>query len=306
MKYWWVNHKKTGLVELGYGCMWSPQKNTSGKNVAAYKAMARVRSGDFVVSNMGPNITAFGIVTKGSIPAQKPSGYNASSNDWGTDGWLAEVDWLKLSPPKPRSGMAGTISMLLPDYNSPCKSDGHAMETYLSEISQELFDTLTKLTESSYIVEELVDNQETVIDTNDYLGPEPIDDLERTQLTKSRKGQGLYRMRLEAIEPCCRISNVDDPRFMTASHIKPWKHSSNTEKLDGNNGLFLAPHIDRLFDRGWISFSDMGDILTSSGLPSNIFNLWNIKTKNVGPFNSEQARYLAYHRENIFKGSDIT
>ncbi|MGL6476290.1 HNH endonuclease [Aeromonas hydrophila] len=45
-----------------------------------------------------------------------------------------------------------------------------------------------------------------------------------------------------------------------ASHIKPWSESNNTKHLDGNNGLLLPPHIDKLLDRGWITFSDSGDL----------------------------------------------
>ena len=34
---------------------------------------------------------------------------------------------------------------------------------------------------------------------------------------------------------------------------------SDKEKLDGCNGIMLSPQVDRLFDRGFISFEDDGD-----------------------------------------------
>ena len=74
------------------------------------------------------------------------------------------------------------------------------------------------------------------------------------------------------------------------------------EKLDGNNGLLLSPHVDQLFDGGWISFSDSGDLMRSSRLDSNVLGRWQIpEILNVGSFNEGQKKYLAFHRESVFK-----
>jgi predicted restriction endonuclease len=50
---------------------------------------------------------------------------------------------------------------------------------------------------------------------------------------------------------------------LRASHSKPWRDSSNEERLDGENGLLLTPSIDHLFDRGFISFRSDGRLLVS-------------------------------------------
>ena len=39
---------------------------------------------------------------------------------------------------------------------------------------------------------------------------------------------------------------------LVASHTKPWRDSTNEERLDGENGLLLTPTIDHLFDKGFI------------------------------------------------------
>jgi hypothetical protein len=128
-----------------------------------------------------------------------------------------------------------------------------------------------------------------------------ISSTEKQSLTKSRVGQGLYRSRLQAIESRCRVTGVSDAQLLTASHIKPWSVSSDAEKLDGNNGLFLSPHIDRLFDRGLISFSDNGGLLVSGLVSLDQLLLWGIDENiNVGSFNSQQCLYLAWHREKYF------
>jgi len=89
---------------------------------------------------------------------------------------------------------------------------------------------------------------------------------------------------------------------LRASHIKPWRACTDAEKLDGNNGLLLSPHIDHLFDQGYISFTDTGDLLVSTFLKPSVLVFWKLANKvNVGAFNSAQRSYLAYHRQNIFR-----
>jgi putative restriction endonuclease len=90
---------------------------------------------------------------------------------------------------------------------------------------------------------------------------------------------------------------------LIASHIKPWAKSNNSERLDGNNGLLLAPHADKLFDRGWISFQDNGDILCANDLAARTMQAWGLDPlANVGTFSDHQKVYLAYHRDHVYKG----
>ena len=125
---------------------------------------------------------------------------------------------------------------------------------------------------------------------------------EKKTLINARIGQGQFRQSASRIEPSCRLTGISDLNFLIASHIKPWKDCNNQERLDGENGLMLAPHIDRLFDRGWISFSNNGDLHTAPGV-EKIMTAWCIDSiKNVGQFSAEQCRYLEHHRNNVFKG----
>lgn len=73
--------------------------------------------------------------------------------------------------------------------------------------------------------------------------------------------------------------------------------------MDGENGLLLTPSIDHLFDRGFISFENGGELLVSPvahelslqkmGVPMG-------QRVNVGGFSQGQRRYLEFHRESVF------
>jgi putative restriction endonuclease len=65
----------------------------------------------------------------------------------------------------------------------------------------------------------------------------------------------------------------------------------------------LAPHADKLFDRGWISFADNADLLIAADTPLAVMNAWGLSAGlNVGAFSAKQRTYLQYHRELIFRG----
>ncbi len=83
--------------------------------------------------------------------------------------------------------------------------------------------------------------------------------VERTEvkrLTLVRTEQGNYRKAaLELWDNKCAVTGVDEPGWLIASHIKPWRESSNEERVNPLNSLILTPNYDKLFDRGIISFS---------------------------------------------------
>jgi hypothetical protein len=124
----------------------------------------------------------------------------------------------------------------------------------------------------------------------------------RQQLVDARLGQGLFKVNVGRIERGCRLTGVTDRSHLRASHIKPWRDSTNQERLDGHNGLLLAPHVDHLFDRGLITFSGHGRVLVSSRVEPEVLVAWGLTRKrNVGRFSKKQERYLEYHRTKVFK-----
>ncbi|HSI27701.1 MAG TPA: HNH endonuclease signature motif containing protein, partial [Methylophilus sp.] len=130
-----------------------------------------------------------------------------------------------------------------------------------------------------------------------------IEFTEKEQLIKARFGQGVFRKRLLELESKCRLTGIMDLQFLIASHIKPWRDCNNAERLDGNNGLLLSPHVDRLFDRGWISFADNGSLLVSNDATRAVMTSWGLgELNNKQNFSDKQKNYLQYHRTHVFKG----
>lgn len=126
-------------------------------------------------------------------------------------------------------------------------------------------------------------------------------DTARVQVALARVGQGTFRAAVRARGPVCRVTGIKDPACLVASHIKPWAACADGEHLESANGLMLAPHVDHLFDTGRISFTDDGQLLVAETLDRSILQAWHLDAAaNVGPFDADQARYLAYHRLYVF------
>ena len=111
---------------------------------------------------------------------------------------------------------------------------------------------------------------------------------------------------MQDVERACRVTKVQRLEHLVASHVKPWRDSSNDERLDGENGLLLTPTIDHLFDKGFISFENNGDLILSPVADRTSMLRMGIATEravNVGGFSEGQRRFLDYHRDNVLRMS---
>lgn len=79
-----------------------------------------------------------------------------------------------------------------------------------------------------------------------------------------RENQRFFRNAiLSAYENRCCVSGINIEALLIASHIKPWRDSDSTEKLNPQNGLCLNALHDRAFDRGLISILDDYTVVVS-------------------------------------------
>lgn len=146
--------------------------------------------------------------------------------------------------------------------------------------------------------------------TKGYSKNSILPDLKKFEVTEGlglasyRLGQSYFRDNV--IQECkgkCIVTSVTEHSILVASHIKPWKYSNNIEKYDGSNGLLLAPHVDKLFDKGLITFNNKGLLVSSNRLPKNVLELWKIARDKNYSFTDQQLQYMEYHSEKVFKGS---
>lgn len=132
---------------------------------------------------------------------------------------------------------------------------------------------------------------------------------EAERLTTERVGQDMFRQSLiEYWHGRCAVTGLDVLGLLRASHIKPWAACvSDAERLDVFNGLLLAPHLDALFDGGWISFDDAGRVRVCDELSAEQRALLGLlSTWRLSEITDRHRAYLAWHRREVLRSGTGT
>jgi hypothetical protein len=304
MRHWWVNQNKTYRHEIDGGYLWAPQSG-----VWHHEILTQLQPGDLVFSFKDTYIAAIGVVQREAENMIKPD-FGGHGDNWADLGWCVPTEFIELTNIVKPSELMNLIDPLLPEKYSPIQpGTGRGNQIYLTEIPPRLGDLLFELSRQDidYLKEELAPNSDIELEEAiqyEILAKGIQGDLERIQITKARRGQGIFRTNVRLIEHSCRLTGVENIKHLRASHKKKKKNSTDSEKIDGNNGLLLSPHIDHLFDRGFISFQNSGDLIFSKQLNPVVLSQWSLAEKrNVGLFNARQSEFLEFHRDVVFKAS---
>ena len=97
---------------------------------------------------------------------------------------------------------------------------------------------------------------------------------------------------------------VADDRLLIASHIKPWAVADEKERTDPYNGYMLTPTYDRLFDKGFITFTEDRHVHISNFLSNRTckqLGLEDDKFIQMLPMDKKRIKYLEFHRKSVFK-----
>lgn len=319
MRFWWVNQNQTFEQEVRGGYLWSPKRRADGAINPFYESMREVAPGDLVFSFEDSRIRAIGIASSYAREGPKPSEFGKVGSNWSDIGWRVDVDFKLLDNQVRPATHIDRLRPYLPEKYSPLQQSGHGNQNmYLTWVEKPLAEELAGLIgqEAQQLWQQAADQQ------NDYLLKMPDDvevwenhvvqeisnnakipETERKALVTARRGQGLFKQRVRQIEVACRVTKVDRQEHLVASHCKPWRDSSNDERLDGENGLLLTPTVDHLFDRGFISFDDDGTLLISPVAHRLSLQRMSIPIDekfNAGGFSAGQRAYLDFHRNSVF------
>jgi putative restriction endonuclease len=124
---------------------------------------------------------------------------------------------------------------------------------------------------------------------------------DRESVVRARVGQGRFREELRALWGGCAITGIERADLLRASHIKPWRSSTNAERLSRHNGLLLLPQYDHLFDRGYITFDERGRLEPSPAIvtlpPDRLGIAMDAQLRRVL---QEHLPFLEHHRSAVF------
>jgi hypothetical protein len=322
VRYWWVNQNQTFRHEIAGGYLWSPKRIRNGGRWPFYEFMREVGPGDLIFSFCDTRIPALGIATSHCYECPKPEEFGATGMYWEQIGWKVDVRYQLLTVRIRPVEHIDRLRPHLPEKYSPLSQEGRGSQAvYLTELPWPLADALLRIigpegleardVAAAYapIAGQADHAGQSVAQWEEHLrdsisNDDNLSTTEREQLILARRGQGRFRRNVSEIERHWRVTRVEQPEHLIASHMKPWRDcESHDERLDGENGLFLTPSIDHLFDRGFISFRSDGRLLIAPSADRSSLLRMGIPTDgdfNVGNFTQGQRRYLDYHRDSVF------
>ena len=194
-------------------------------------------------------------------------------------------------------------------FDENLKKQGIVGLTNASKLDKDIFDEFSenwdKLAyESELLISKLNNSNVGIIDENMPEGSEHITTV------KARINQNFFRNAvLSSYNSTCCITGICTPKLLIASHIKPWKNSTPTEKTDPRNGICLNALHDKAFDQGYITIQKDYTITISQHL-KDIYS-GNIIEQYFGTYNGKQIimpekfvpnqEYLEYHNDVIFQ-----
>jgi hypothetical protein len=276
--------------------------------------MREVAPGDLIFSFMDARILALGISQSYCWESPKPLEFGTAGQNWENVGWKVRVRFFELSNKVRPKDHIDILRSLLPEKYSPLQSNGNGLQSvYLTEVPGALARALKGIIGDEVAPIEAEASSVEPVASNDLdlwehrlerqvAEDATVPDTERQSIVRARIGQVLFKERVSKIETRCRITGVDKPVHLIASHCKPWRDSTNEERLNGENGLLLTPSIDHLFDRGFIGFEDNGRLIISpvAHRPSlQQMGVDTTKVVNVGGFTSGQKKFLDFHRNSV-------
>lgn len=276
--------------------------------------MREVSPGDLVFSFMDTRILAIGIAQSYCWESPKPLEFGRAGQNWEDIGWRVSVRFTELANKIRPKDHIEILRPLLPDRYSPLQPNGNGLQSvYLTEVPTGLAEVLIGLIgqETAPLARAAADVKPIAADDLDFWEGRlergvsedlSIPETDRLAIIHARKGQGLFKERVGRIETRCRITGVENPVHLVASHCKPWRDATNEERLNGENGLLLTPSIDHLFDRGFIGFEDNGRLIVSPVAHRPSLERMGIDTRaavNVGGFTSGQRQFLDFHRNAV-------
>lgn len=295
MQFYWVNLGSTKNEVVEGGFLWAPISTRNGYGGEFYPEhwtnVSRVRDGDIVFCYFDGCIRYIATAKGNAYLCQRP--INRAFKEWGENGYRVDVLLEKLESPIQRIEVAKSLATRFSQEIRPSlfTKDFSVAQIYMASLPKAaglfLLDTFCGL----------VDLQNWLVNSTAEI--EKLNKTTRDSLIKARVGQGKFRQDLlDAWGSTCSVTSVKNKDFLVASHIVPWSLSNNKARLDVNNGLLLVAHLDKLFDSGYISFSDDGEILLSpllSDVDVSVFGL--NSSMALRKINPEMKKYLAEHRK---------
>ncbi|WP_155767499.1 HNH endonuclease [Sporosarcina ureilytica] len=305
MKSFLVMQGHTYNEEKELGFIWAAKKDRSGMPSHSWQRLTEVKKGDLVFHYVNGRILAVSVAKESCKIADRPS-IDEHVEQQDEKGYYVELEYHELNVPIHIQSNFDAIRPLLPIRYSPFQLNGHGNQGYLYPCNEKLSVKLLGIIADANITE--------VEDEQLEFAMSPVVPVERDMLlpllhtaesrmrTKIRKSQQSFckdLMLLWAYQ--CVLCGIDLPELLKAVRSKPWKDSSDVERVDPYNGLLLCANHAALYENGLIAFDGQGRLHISSQLSEEDYEKYDLHKKVKIARQENHKKYLKWHKRHLFR-----
>ena len=150
-------------------------------------------------------------------------------------------------------------------FDDNLKTQGIVGLSNTSKLDRQIWDEFNgKWDDLSYLSEALIAKLRGTNIEENFSQPMSLGS-DKLTVVKRRVNQEFFRtVVLNSYNNRCCVTGIAVPELLVASHIMPWKDSSETERTNPRNGLCLNSLHDKAFDKGFITITTDYRILISN------------------------------------------
>ena len=290
--------------EKQLGIIWSPKIDKLGMEPHSWKRMQEVKRGDRIFHYVKGFMVAISVVKEGCEEDSKPqTTENKESSK--EEGYLVETEYCELEVPLNIREHFDQLAPYLPIKYAAFQEDGNGNSGYLYPCNEELTIKLLEYISTLNIYHTDDDQLEFPVDIVIEKERNPLytilAETESEVKMKIRRGQEKYRKNLMPLwNHKCPLCGIDIEAVLRASKAKPWKDSSESERLDPYNGILLCCNHDALYEKGLIAFDGQGRLHVSSQISEEDYPKYSLAEKVKISIHPENKPYLKWHKRNVF------
>ncbi|MER2191668.1 MAG: HNH endonuclease [Solibacillus sp.] len=301
MNFYIVMQGRNYIEEKEHQIIWSQQLDKSGQTQHFWERMKEVKSGDVIFHYVKGEIVAISKAQQDYYEAQNPYTNEEML------GYAVKTMYEELEFPINIKEKFQLLEPVLPIKYSAFQENGDGNQGYLYPCNDLLAIKLLEVISDRNIYEEEQEQLEFSIGliadkTRNTLAPFLIE-VEAEAKRKIRKGQQKFTQGLLAMaERKCVLCDITLSSLVCATHSKPWKDSTEQERLDPYNGLLLCRNHSVLYKEGYIAFDGTGKIHISLELNEQDYLKYGLHSKMRVQRLEENKPYFKWHKRNVFKG----
>ncbi len=300
-----VMQGQTYQEEKELGMIWSRKQDNGGNLQHSWLRVKDVKIGDRIFHYVKGNLVAISVAKTECQIAQRPS-TTPNHDQQGDYGYLVELDYHELEVPIHVRSRFDVILPHLPIKYSPFQTDGNGNQGYLYPCNEELCIKLVELISDANIYQ--IDDEQLELAINPVRQTEhnpfiPMLTQTETEVkTKIRLGKQKFRRALLPLwAQKCALCEIELLELLRASYSKPWKDSTDFERVDPNNGVLLCSNHHALYKNGLIAFDGQGKLHISTRIPEEDHEKYSVRLKMKIARTEQNKPYFKWHKKNVFK-----